>query len=122
MQNPSPFLNRKSQWFDKNINVNTKLDVLKTTYNLATEKCKEFLSSEENASNCNRYLTAAALCVVEHKASNLYGDVRDNVFICKNDIKLLKSSLSKEYNHFPFDRMDNWLKSISQSTSHIYNI
>jgi hypothetical protein len=122
MHNSSPFLNRKTKWFDDKKNIDPNLGVLETTYNLASEKCKEFLGSEGNLLNCNRNLTAAALCVVEYKASNLYGDVRDNVFICKNDIKLLKNSLGKEYNDFPFQKMDNWLKSISQATSHIYKI
>ena len=120
MHNSGPFLVGKNEWFDQNNNINKNLGVMEKTFYLAKQQCGKYISLEENPTNCNRYLTAAAFCIVEHKASNLYGDIRDNVFICKNDIKLLKNSITKEYKNFPFEKMDSWLKSLSQATSHIY--
>ena len=122
MHNAGPFLIRPNKLFDTNIDINPNLGVLETTYKLASQKCQEFLTEGENLHSCNRLLTAGTLCIVEHKASNLYGDIRDNVFICKNDLKLLKNSLSHDYKNFPFEKMDSFLKSVSQSTSHIYKI
>lgn len=89
-------------------------------FKVGAEKCKEFLpeatQDKQNLVTCRNEIMVAASCVLLSKTSNLVGDWRDNVGLCRNEIKIVKNNLKEKFQEFPEQKLDQFLKQLNFST------
>ncbi len=119
MHNPIRFHRSDADIIDRNIDLQ-KREFIKTLFKVGTEKCVEYLSdsvAEKSSLNaCRDEIMVAASCVLLNKTNNNTGDLRDNVHLCKHEIKLSEKYLNEKFQNFPNDNYEKWLQSLSFST------
>ena len=86
-----------------------------------TQKCIEYLgdgikNDAENLKFCRNELMVASSCVLLNKVDNQMGDNRDNVGLCKYEVKIVREKLKERFSEFPTNKMDEWLRDLSFST------
>ena len=110
--------------FPRTDSKNHKKDTLKFNFEeklyLDTKKkCNDYLTPEELTQGkltlCQKDLMIASSCVLLEKANTNMGDFRGQLFDCKHEIELVKNNLKRNFDNFPFHRMDKWLKNQSIS-------
>jgi len=119
MHNPIRFHRSDADIIDRNVDLQ-KREFMKNLFKVGTEKCVEFLAdsvAEKSALNtCRSEIMVAASCVLLNKTNNNVGDLRDNVYLCKHEIKLSEKYLNQNFQNFPNDKYEKWLQSLSFST------
>ena len=119
MHNPIRFHRSDADIIDRNVDLQ-KRQFMKTLFKVGTEKCVEFLAdsvAEKSALNaCRNEIMVAASCVLLNKTNNNAGDLKDNVHLCKHEIKLSEKYLNEKFHNFPNDNYEKWLQSLSFST------
>jgi hypothetical protein len=93
---------------------------LETLYKVGNEKCVEYLGESINTDKetlrfCRNEFMVATSCVLLNKANGPLGDLRDNVGLCEQEIKIVKNQLKEKFNEFPFEKMDEYLRTLSLS-------
>jgi hypothetical protein len=120
MQNPHTFHYATFNVFDQSPYVKQR-DFTKTLFKFGGEQCIELLGDELKVSRndftfCRNEVMVASSCVLLSKANTQLGDYRDNVGLCKYEIKLAKENLKQKFEHFPNDKFDTLLRDLSRST------
>ena len=119
MHNTIRFHRSDADIFDRNVDLQ-KRDFMKTLFKVGSEKCFEYLGNavteKSNLDSCRNELMVAASCVLLNKTNNNVGDLIDNVYLCKNEIKLSEKYLKEKFQNFPNDKYEKWLQSLSFST------
>lgn len=95
-------------------------DFMSSLFKAGGDKCVEYLgkdihSDKEKYNFCRNEVMVAASCVLLSK-TNQVGDYRNNVGICKHEIRLAKKYLNEKFNDFPNTKLDDWMNSLSLST------
>jgi hypothetical protein len=105
--------------FDRSENIKPR-DFMGKLFKVGGEKCVEYLgdkvADKENLIHCRNEIMVAASCVLMSKVNNQMGDNRDNVGLCKFEIKLAKEKLTEKFPDFPVKDMDQWFRDLSFST------
>ncbi len=119
MHNPIRFHHSDADIIDRNIDLKHR-DFMKTLFKVGGEKCVEYLGDavidKTNLVECRNEIMVAASCVLLNKTNNHIGDLRDNVHLCKHEIKLSEKYLNQKFPDFPNDKYEKWLQSLSYST------
>jgi len=119
MHNPTRFHRSDADIIDRNVDLK-KREFMKTLFKVGTEKCIEYLgesaSEKSNLNSCRNEIMVAASCVLLNKTNNYAGDMRDNVFLCKHEIKLSEKYLNEKFENFPNYKYEKWLQGLSFST------
>lgn len=98
-----------------------KKDFVGALFTTGKQKCYEYLGKDlmdnvDNLNLCRNEVMVASSCVLLNKANYIMGDLRDNVGLCKFEIKYSKKILKERFESFPEDKFDKWLTSLSLST------
>ena len=112
------------RFFLPNVNlIDTSIDVrqrdfMGSLFRSAKQKCTEYLGdlNRDEMTYCRNELMVATSCVLLNKVNNHVGDLRDNVGLCNEEIKLAKKYLKERFDNFPEKSLDDYLRSLSIST------
>lgn len=119
MHNPIRFHRSDADIIDRNINLQQR-PFMKNLFKAGTDKCVEYLGDsvqdKENLNSCRNEIMVAASCVLLNKTNNNSGDIRDNIHLCKHEIKLSEKYLNEKFPNFPNDKYEKWLQALSFST------
>jgi hypothetical protein len=106
--------------FDRSSNLKQR-DFMGQLFKVGSAKCVEYLGQDKAVDrdsflHCRNEIMVAASCVLLNKVNNQMGDNRDNVGLCKYEIKLAKEKLTEKFPEFPLKKMDEWFRELSLST------
>ena len=90
MHNPGNFYNGTATVFSTETNLPQK-PFFEKLYRVSTEKCTEYVNPDSATTMrmCRNEIMVAASCVLLSKTNNQYGDWRNNVRICNNEINIV---------------------------------
>jgi hypothetical protein len=119
MHNPGPFHRSTVNLYDFSTNLKPR-DFIGTLFKVGGEKCVLFLgeglkSDPESFKFCRNELMVASSCILLNKANINFGDLRDNVGLCKFEIELAKNNLRTKFDSFNFKELDEWFRELSLS-------
>jgi hypothetical protein len=93
-------------------------DFIGSLFKSGKEKCTEYLGdlNKEDMKYCRNEMMVATSCVLLYKVNNHVGDLRDNVGLCAEEIKLANRYLKERFENFPDKKFEDYLRNLSIST------
>ncbi len=102
---------------DKSVDL-IQRDFMKTLFESGKAQCTQYFGdlSKDDLHFCRNEVMVASSCVLLSRANNHVGDLRNNIELCSEEIKLAKKYLKEKFDNFPEQTFDNWLTSLTIST------
>jgi hypothetical protein len=92
-------------------------DFMRALFENGKAQCTQFLGdlNKDDMHFCRNEVMVASSCVLLSKANNHVGDLRNNVGICGEEIKLAKKYLKEKFDNFPEKKFDDYVRDLSRS-------